>query len=112
LERDAALELIEALGRSLTRRQLEVLGTMYDEADNDDGELVYERGQAFLGVTRIAPRTVTALLRACALHAETEMGADVERYTINETGRKIIERERAERTAQRRSAGPEPRSER
>lgn len=77
----------------LTRRQREVLQVMAADPDGDDGELVYERGEAWLGLDRVAPRTVFALLRACAISLEGDsMGGDgrLERYRINETGRRLI----------------------
>jgi len=71
----------------LTKRQLEVLRIMRDE----DEELVYERGIGYVGYSPVAARTVFALLRAMALHAEhgSEPGS-FERYTINETGRNLL----------------------
>ncbi len=76
----------------LTKRQREVLQVMAADADGDDGELVYERGEGgWLGLDRVAPRTVFALLRACAISLDGSYGqAGVERYRINETGRQLI----------------------
>jgi hypothetical protein len=60
--------------------------------DDDEGELVYERGSAYLGDVPVAPRTVFALIRLCAI-SEQPFGpiGSVERYRINETGREILE---------------------
>jgi hypothetical protein len=91
-QRAATLELIRLNGEALTGRQLEVLRTMADRQDSDAGELVYERGQCWLDLERVAPRTLTALLRACAIRAEHRDGDTVERYTINETGLALIGR--------------------
>lgn len=80
----------------LTRRQREILRIMAADSDGDDGELVYERGEGWLGLERVAPRTVFALLRACAITLDGEgIGGDgrLERYRINETGRQLIQRE-------------------
>jgi hypothetical protein len=58
---------------------------------DEEEELVYERGQGFVGDSSVAPRTVFALLRLCALHAEhgSEPGG-FERYSINETGTDLL----------------------
>ncbi len=77
----------------LTRRQAEVLRIMAADPDGDDGELVYERGEGWIGLDRVAPRTVFALLRACAISLDGGgTGGDgcLERYRINETGRPLI----------------------
>ena len=87
----AALALIAAYGAALTKRQREVLVTMAAHPDDDEGELVYERGAAFLGDERVAARPVNALLRACAIRADGEAGG-VERYHINDTGRALVGR--------------------
>lgn len=71
----------------LTVRQLAVLRKMRDE----DEELVYERGSGYVGTNRISAMTVFALLRAAAV--SMDQGSTVgkfERYTINETGREIL----------------------
>jgi hypothetical protein len=75
----------------LTKRQLQVLRIMQDNADNEDGELVYERGVGYLGLDRIAPRTLFALLRVCAISADSFQSGDAERYHINGTGKQILE---------------------
>lgn len=56
--------MIAAYGRALTPRQREVLAIMAEADDADDaGELVYERGRAFLDLTPVAARTVNVRLR-------------------------------------------------
>lgn len=89
------LRLIRAFGDILTCRQLDVLAEMRarEEADpgDDAAELVRECCDAYLDDTRIASRTVDALLRACAISDESS-GLPVERYRINETGRAILKR--------------------
>ena len=78
----------------LTRRQLSVLVTMVAHPDDDEGELVYERGIGYLGDERIAPRTVFALLRAGAISLDsTSTVGGVERYRINSTGRHYLAHE-------------------
>jgi len=84
-----AMAQIRAYGDALTPRQLEVLAIMAAHPDDDEGELVYERGAAYLGDTRIAARTVFALLRACVIR-EDGPNAGIERYRINETGRALL----------------------
>ena len=85
------LEEIHKRGRQLTKRQLEVLRIMSDnEHDPHEGIIVYERGDAYIGDTRIAARTVFALLRACAISELYDGGIHVEHYRINETGKNIL----------------------
>ena len=75
----------------LTKRQREVLEIMDKLVDDEAGELVYERGRGYIGLEPVAGRTVFALLRLCAIGLEdgSEVGR-FERYTINETGRKLL----------------------
>lgn len=47
----------------ITRRQREVLEKMRDGEE----ELVYERGEGWVGLEKVAPRTVFALLRLAAI---------------------------------------------
>lgn len=90
---DNALEQIRAHGAALSPRQREVLAIMAAHPDDDEGELVYERGKAWLGDDRIAACTVFALLRACAISLESGKVGGVERYRINETGRELLKPE-------------------
>ena len=87
----ASLTRIARAGAALTPRQREVLAIMAAHPDDDAGELVYERGAGYLDDEPVAPRTVFALLRACAisLDSTSEVGG-IERYRINETGRGIL----------------------
>ena len=88
-----ALARIKQAGATLTPRQREILTIMAAHPDDDDGELVYERGVGYIGDEPVAPRTVFALLRACAISADsTSCVGGVERYCINETGRRILAR--------------------
>ena len=80
-------------GGRLTPRQRKVLQIMAADPDGDDGELVYEQGECWLGLERVASRTLFALLRACAISQDGEgLSGDgkLERYRINETGRRLI----------------------
>lgn len=78
----------------LTKRQREILTQMAEHPDDNDGEIAYERGSAYLGDTPIAPRTVFALIRLMAISEEgqSQVGKGVERYRINDTGRALIDR--------------------
>jgi hypothetical protein len=63
---------------------------------SDDAELVYAAragGGGFLGSEPVARRTVFALVRLCAVSLDqfSTAGEGLERYTINETGRKLLE---------------------
>jgi hypothetical protein len=78
----------------LTKRQREILQRMADDPDGEDGELVYERGIAYLGLERIAARTVNALIRLYAISvSDFESIGKYERWHINETGRQLLEAE-------------------
>lgn len=72
----------------LTPRQREILIMMRDE----DEEIVYEGGTAWVGDEQIAPKTVYALLRVAAISLDqfSKVGG-CERYSINETGLKLLE---------------------
>jgi hypothetical protein len=75
----------------LTKRQLEALRRMRI----DDEELVYERGRCYVGSEKFSARTFFALLRACAIrhdpYSAKQGSGGMERYTINETGRNLLE---------------------
>lgn len=76
----------------LTRRQEAILRTMAEHPDDDEGELVYERGVAYLGLERVAARTVFALIRLSVISLERDsVVGSFERYRINETGVKLLE---------------------
>ena len=80
---------------NLTKRQREILAQMAAHSDDDDGELVYERGRGFLGNDPVAARTVFALLRLCAISLEGGEVGGFERYRINETGQALLKRQDA-----------------
>jgi hypothetical protein len=76
----------------MTKRQAEILRQMAERQDDDEGEIAYEKGIAYLGNTRIAARTVFALLRMMAISmSQFSTVGTFERYQINETGRKLRE---------------------
>jgi hypothetical protein len=74
----------------LTKRQIEALRIMYIS----EKELVYERGECYVGLEKFGSRTFFALLRACAVSHDSmsaEQGSGgMEIYTINETGRELL----------------------
>lgn len=70
----------------MTNRQAEVLRLMRDT----DEELVYERGCGYLGLERVAARTVFALLRLMAIRTVGGSPGELERYVINETGLELL----------------------
>ena len=67
----------------LTRRQREILTIMRDK----DEDLLYEHGRGFIGQSSVAPRTVFALLRMCAIHSDS---MDDVYYHITGTGLKLL----------------------
>ncbi len=72
----------------MTRRQAEVLAIMWAA----DEELVYERGTGYVGMSPVGPRTVFALIRMMAISLDsTSTEGNFERYTINETGKDLVE---------------------
>jgi hypothetical protein len=81
-----------AAASSCTYRQKFILRRMYEHRDDDEGELVYERGKGYVGDFPVGWRTLSALLQLCAisLESDSEVG-EFERYTINGTGKKIVE---------------------
>lgn len=71
----------------LSKRQREILTAMAAHQHDDKGELVYERGAGgYLDLERVAPRTVFALLRLCALRLESGEPGGVERYGSTRRG--------------------------
>ncbi len=83
------MELIKPQKGILTKRQIEILKIMYDNENTDDGEIVYEKGIGYLGLERIAPRTIFALLRLCCISLD-QYGGHIERYHINGTGEDFL----------------------
>jgi len=88
---------------SLTKRQREALAYLAEHEDDEEGEIVYENGECWLGTeSKLASRTLTALLQRCALSLihGSKIG-EVERYGINETGRALLA---SSRSTQRKTA--------
>ncbi len=86
------MDLIKPRKGILTKRQLEILKIMYDNEDTDDGEIVYDIGIGYLGLERIAPRTIFALLRVCCISMD-QYGGGIEHYHINGTGADFLRME-------------------
>jgi hypothetical protein len=81
----------------LTARQRQILQLMLDHRDEDEGELVYERGCGYLGDDPVAARTVMTLVRLCAISlAQDSRVGGFERYTINGTGEQLLRGETPE----------------
>jgi len=81
---------VRALKRfqNLGTKELTVLRRLRDE----DEELVYERGRAYIDVDRVSKAVVFSLLRACAISLDSysRLGG-CERYHINGTGLTLLQ---------------------
>jgi hypothetical protein len=59
-------------------------------------ELVYERGECYVDIERFGHATFFHLLRLCAISHDpfsaTQGSGGMERYTINDTGRELLDR--------------------
>ena len=86
------MELIKPQKGILTKRQIEILKIMHENENTDDGEIVYEKGIGYLGLERIASRTIFALLRVCCISLNQYSGS-IERYHINGTGEDFLRME-------------------
>ena len=86
------MELIKPQKGILTKRQIEILKIMHDNEDTEDGEIVYEKGTGYIGLEKIAPRTIFALLRVCCISLD-QYGGSMEHYHINGTGEDFLRME-------------------
>lgn len=86
------MKLITPQKGILTKRQIEILKIMYDNEDTDDGEIVYDKGTGYVGLEKIAPRTIFSLLRLCCISAD-QYGGAIEHYHINGTGEDFLRME-------------------
>ena len=86
-------EQLQVLSKALSRRQKEILIQMADYRNDDEGELVMERGEVWLGLERSSVAMVYSLLHLMAIRLEpySEVGR-LERYRINETGLRLLGR--------------------
>jgi hypothetical protein len=75
----------------LTKREREILTTMRDKKNDEDGYIAQDGLCVYLGNERIAARTVNRLLRLCAISPDS-FGKDRETryYHINGTGEKLL----------------------
>jgi hypothetical protein len=82
------------MSQLLTPRAAEILRRMRDATEGtDDTELVYAQGAGgFIGSEPVARRTVFRLIRLCAVSLDSKAGEGLEHYSINETGRAILEK--------------------
>lgn len=77
----------------LTKRQIEILQLMVDNEDTDDGELVLEKGEAWIGLEKTSPKTVFNLLRAMVISQDQySVVGGFERYHINSTGKEYLQK--------------------
>lgn len=74
----------------LTRRQIEVLKIMVENEDNENGEIVYEKGVGYIGLEKISSRTLFALLRCCCI-SQDSYNSGCEHYYINSTGKEWLQ---------------------
>ncbi len=60
-------------------------------ADNrDDAEIVCEGRAAYVGLDSISKATVNELLRLVLIRDDSDQGSKVERYSLNEEGRAMV----------------------
>ena len=63
-----------------------------ESADNlDDAEIVCEGRTCYIGLDLIAKATVNELLRLVLIRDDSDQNGKVERYSINEEGRAILD---------------------
>jgi hypothetical protein len=73
----------------MTTRQYTILRKMREEGE----ELVYERGQGYVGLTKVSSQFVFRLLRLCAIRLDQSSSVGkFERYTISETGLELLKK--------------------
>lgn len=81
---------VQGCALAITRRQRQVLQYLADNEREEDGEIVYDSGQVWLGDDRLAHRTLTTLLQMMALRNPWPGANSLERWRINGTGKKIL----------------------
>lgn len=78
---------------SLTLSQCEALALLASEPNEDnDGEMVVDKGQEWIGLRRFRAGTANALLRLLLLRKESEDRDGFQRYTISGLGRLLVAR--------------------
>ena len=73
----------------LTRREADVLAVL---AAFPEENLIYERGSAYMGTTRISARVVFSLIRKILISLDSGMVEKVEYYRVNGTGLAVLRR--------------------
>lgn len=73
----------------LTKRQRAILETMKAHQHEEDGELVMDGGEVWIGLERTSVAMLYSLLRLCAINQES-VGGGSEVYVINGTGLKLL----------------------
>lgn len=76
----------------MTKRQREILEQVAAHPDDDAGELVMEGREVWLDLEKTSVAMVFSLIRLMAIsnqHPDGRVGG-VERYRINETGRRLL----------------------
>ena len=71
-----------------------LLRELKDAEDRDDlydAEVVCEGRTCYVGLRNVSRATVYELLRLVLLHDDSEQGKGVERYTLNEEGRAMVD---------------------
>jgi hypothetical protein len=81
---------VQTCAVSLTKRQQEILQQMADHPNDEEGEIVHEGREAWIGETKIAPRTVLALVRMMAVRQLSWGDQGPQYYVINQTGLMIL----------------------
>ncbi len=69
---------------------MRVLRLMLANKDNEDGELVREGREVWLGYERVGSMVINQLLQLCAIADVSDEGKGLERYVINSTGEALV----------------------
>ncbi len=77
----------------ISKAAMRVLTRLKDaeDADNlDDAEIVCDGRTCYVGLTSIAKATVNQLLRLVLISDDSDQGGGMERYSLNEEGRAMV----------------------
>ncbi len=72
-------------------RILKDLKAAEDRDDLFDAEVVCDGRSCYVGLRSVSKATVNELLRLVLICVDSDLGAGVERYSLNEEGRAILE---------------------
>ena len=61
------------------------------EDNLDDAEIVCEGRSCYIGLSSISKATVNELLRLVLIHDDSNQGGGMERYSLNEEGRAMVD---------------------